>query len=154
MKKYYFIFLLLTSIAVQTNAQIKNAEDSIKLTITTFFKGMQNKDTALIRTLLTPTMFMQTIERNKDKEVSVKTEPVEGWFTQLMTLPPSIKSIDERITFEKILVDDAMAMAWTPFELYLNDTYYSCGVNHFQLVRINNVWKINYIIDTRRKTCK
>jgi hypothetical protein len=148
------LFILFCTFSIAAQSTNKTTEDSIKQTIQTFFKGMQSKDTGLIRTTLTTSMIMQTIEKSAKGQVQISSEPVEKFFTTLVTLPANIKTLDERIVFEKILIDDAMAMAWTPFELYLNDQFYSCGVNHFQLVKINNLWKINFIIDTRRKICK
>jgi hypothetical protein len=153
MKKIlFFVFMLKGFTAV---AQSKATEDSIKLTINTFFNGMKNRDTSLIRSTLSSNITLQSLQKNKEGKIVIKNETAVGFLNQIATLPESIKSIDERITFEKILIDDVMAMAWTPFELYLNNEFYSCGVNNFQLVKENNTWKINFIIDTRRKdNCK
>jgi hypothetical protein len=144
------LLLLTTATFAQQN---KNTEDSIKLTINTFFKGMSNRDTVLIRSTLSSNITLQSLQKNKEGKVVISNETAEGFLKQVATLPESIKKIDERITFSNILIDDVMAMAWTPFELYLNDNFYSCGVNNFQLVKENNEWKINFIIDTRRKKC-
>jgi hypothetical protein len=130
------------------------ATDSIKTVIHNFFDGMKRKDTAFIRTLVTPGIRMQSVVTTAKGTTKHTEEKIEDWFNQLVSLPASIKTIDERITFEQVLVDEAMAMAWTPFRLYLNDTLYSCGVNHFQLVKLNGAWKVNFIIDTRRSNCK
>ncbi len=135
-------------------AQSTAVQDSIKATINTFFDGMHKKDTALVRSTVTSSINMQTIQRNSKGEVKVVNVGIEGFLNQIITLPASVKKLEERITFDNILIDTDMASAWTPFTLYINDELYSCGVNNFQLVRINNVWKINFIIDTRRKTCK
>ncbi|HNA01067.1 MAG TPA: hypothetical protein PLN49_09415, partial [Ferruginibacter sp.] len=58
---------------------------------------------------------------------------------------------DERITFDVVRVDGALAIAWTPYKFYFNGKFSHCGVNSFQLVRFNGEWKIQYLIDTRRK---
>jgi hypothetical protein len=148
----FLIPLLL--IAINSFAQQnKNTEDSIKQTINTFFKGMSDRDTTLIRTTLSSNITLQSLQKNKEGKVVISNETADAFLKQIATLPESIKKIDERITFDKILIDDVMAMAWTPFQLYLNDALYSCGVNNFQLVKENNEWKINFIIDTRRKKC-
>ncbi len=146
-----FSSLLLNATLFAQNVQ---QVDSIKLTINTFFEGMHKKDTTLIRSTLTSSITMHTIQKLKNGDNKIIVEPIENFFTQIINLPASIKKIEEKITFENILIDDAMAMAWTPFQLYFNDVFYSCGVNHFQLVKINGSWKINFIIDTRRKNCE
>jgi hypothetical protein len=40
---------------------------------------------------------------------------------------------------------------WTPYELEVEGIFSHCGVNSFQLIRINEQWKITQITDTRRK---
>ncbi len=149
----YSTLVLCITISTAIAQQKTKAQEGIKFTINTFFKGIHNRDTALIRSTVTDGVTMQTIEKNKAGVVTVVNDGIAKFMETLITLPASIKTIDERITFEKILVDDVMAVAWVPFTLYFNNTYYSCGVNQFQLVQIGGQWKINFIIDTRRKTC-
>ncbi|UWX56421.1 hypothetical protein NYZ99_09635 [Maribacter litopenaei] len=50
-----------------------------------------------------------------------------------------------------IQIDGAMANAWTPYEFRINDNFSHCGVNSFQMVKLEGEWKIIYLIDTRRK---
>ncbi len=57
---------------------------------------------------------------------------------------------DERFTISKILVDGNMASVWVPYQFYYKGNFSHCGVNSFQLAKINNEWKIQYVIDTRR----
>ena len=64
-------------------------------------------------------------------------------------------SLDERISFSNVLIDGNLASVWTLYEFYYKGQFSHCGVNSFQLVKSNNEWKIQYIIDTRRKdNCK
>ena len=52
---------------------------------------------------------------------------------------------------EVVKIDGALASVWTPYKFYFNGKFSHCGVNSFQLVRMNNTWKVQYIIDTRRR---
>jgi hypothetical protein len=45
-----------------------------------------------------------------------------------------------------------MAAVWTPYNFYYNGQFSHCGVNSFQVIRFKDGWKIQYIIDTRRRT--
>ncbi len=64
MYKKIFVLIYIFCFSNVTVAQNnKKIEDAIKNTILTFFKGMQQKDTALIRTTLTSGMTMQTIQK-------------------------------------------------------------------------------------------
>ncbi|MDI9365767.1 MAG: hypothetical protein QM541_12505 [Flavobacterium sp.] len=68
---------------------------------------------------------------------------------QIAQLPKG--AADERITFGNVQIDGALANVWAPYQFYYNGNFSHCGVNNFVLVKQNNVWKIQYIIDTRRK---
>jgi len=40
---------------------------------------------------------------------------------------------------------------WTPYQFYYKEQYSHQGANSFQLVKGVDGWKIQYLIDTRRK---
>ncbi len=79
----------------------------------------------------------------------VRKENISDFAKQISTLPKG--AADEKITFDIVKVDADLASVWTPYQFYFNNKFSHCGVNSFQLVRINGEWKIQYIIDTRRK---
>jgi hypothetical protein len=58
---------------------------------------------------------------------------------------------DEQIIFESVRIDGPLAMVWAPYKFYFDGKFSHCGVDSFQLVFINAQWKIQYLIDTRRK---
>jgi len=64
---------------------------------------------------------------------------------------PHTEAYDERITFDLVKIDGELAMVWAPYKFYLGEKFSHCGVDAFQLVKINNNWKIQYLIDTRRR---
>jgi hypothetical protein len=92
---------------------------------------------------------MQTVNKNKAAEVMVLSEVVDS-FLYFVTKPHS-EIYDERIRFDIVKVDADLAMAWTPYKFYIGEKFSHCGVNSFQLIRLNGAWKIQYIIDTRRR---
>ncbi len=146
MKKLALVFLLATQYIY---AQAQTPTDSVKMTINTFFEGMKKGDTTLIRTTMTEGVIFQTIAQTKEGKVTVKTEKVDE-FIKYIARPKDFVA-DERITFDMIKIDGTLASAWTPYKFYLGEKFSHCGANSFQLVRIDGVWKIQYIIDTRRR---
>jgi hypothetical protein len=38
-----------------------------------------------------------------------------------------------------------------PYQFYIGDKFSHCGVNSFQLVKLQGQWKIQYLIDTQEK---
>jgi hypothetical protein len=68
-----------------------------------------------------------------------------------MIATPTSDKYDERIKFEAIHAEKSLASVWTPYSFYINGKRSHCGTNSFQLVKMADGWKIQYIIDTRRK---
>lgn len=145
----YRWLLILTSLVVSETAFSQTTEDSVKAVVNAMFAAMKNADSKGLRNTFSPTVVLQTIEEKANGVVDVVTDSVEEFASMLDKVKPDM--LDERIRFEKIYIDGPLAMAWTPYQFYYMGKFSHCGVNSFQLVRINNKWKIQYIIDTRRK---
>jgi Putative lumazine-binding len=143
------IFTILFIISIGINSKAQTAEDSVKMTINHFFEGMKKSDTTLIKSTMMESIVFQTIAKNKEGETMVKTENVSAFLTSIAT--PRKEVADERITFETIKIDGNLASVWTPYKFYMGTQFSHCGANSFQLVRHKGTWKIQYIIDTRRK---
>lgn len=146
----HFLILLTTVIFTYTFTVAQSSpEDSVKAAVNKLFEGMKNADAGLIRQSFADSAILQTIGRNKEGQTIIRTDAVSGFAEQISKLPKG--AADERITFEVVRVDGALATVWTPYKFYYNGQFSHCGVNSFQLVRVNGTWKIQYLIDTRRK---
>lgn len=141
------LFLILTIFNLQAYAQ--SSTEEVKVPINALFDGMRRSDTALVQSAFAPFAIMQTVTKTKDGLTSVRTEELKKFISFIGQ--PHAEVYDERITFELIRVDGDLAIAWTPYRFYVGEKFSHCGVNSFQLVRLNGAWKIQYIIDTRRK---
>jgi hypothetical protein len=146
MKQLSILFLSLC-LCVCVNAQ--TAEDSVKATVNNLFSAMKNADVALAQSVFADSAIMQTISRNKEGNTIVRTDHVSDFIGQVSKMPKD--AADERITFDVVKIDGALAIAWTPYKFYYNGKFSHCGANSFQLVRFNGVWKIQYLVDTRRR---
>ena len=123
--------------------------DLIKASINGLFDGMKASDSAKITNAFSKTAVLQTITKNG----LVKNENIKDFAISISKAEKG--SLDEKITFSNILIDGDLASVWTPYEFYYQGKFSHCGVNSFQLVKSNNEWKVQYIIDTRRKdNCK
>lgn len=127
----------------------QTAVDSVKQTISNLFAAMKNSDEKGVLNCFSDSAIMQTIARDKTGETVIKNEIVRDFATLMGTIPKN--AADERIVFDVVKADGALAIAWTPYKFYLNGQFSHCGVNSFQLVRMRGSWKIQYLIDTRRK---
>jgi hypothetical protein len=142
--KKVFAVVFFTSFLLQANAQ--KAEDSVKTVINKLFAAMKGSDAAALQKCFADSAILQTITASG----KIRNEQVSAFAKQISTLPKD--SADERISFDVVKVDDGLAIAWIPYQFFYAGKFSHCGVNSFQLVRFNGAWKIQYLIDTRRRT--
>ena len=145
--KYFFI--LLTFSVCSQLALAQSAEDSVKMVINQMFAGMKNADAALVKSTFSDSVIFQSIATAKDGTVKVVSEDPVAFLDFIGKQARG--AADERIVFETVKIDGDLAIAWTPYTFYYNGKFSHCGVDSFQLVRVNGRWKIQYIIDTRRR---
>ena len=147
------ILTALTVLLVTGNLSAQSAEDSVKTVVNNLFVAMKNGDASLFKTVFSDSAILQTISRSKEGKTLVRTESVDEFASFVSQLKKD--SADERIRFETIKIDGPLAIVWTPYNFYYNGKFSHCGVNSFQLVRFDDEWKIQYLVDTRRRTgCK
>lgn len=146
------LFLLAALGAPHLIAAQKQDKAAIKATINQFFEGMAKGDSTLLLGACTEAPVLQTISVDKQGNVQVHNEDFQE-FVRFVTTP-SKNTLDERIEFAAIHAEELLASVWTPYKFYLNGKLSHCGTNSFQLAKTGAGWKIQYIIDTRRKTCK
>jgi Putative lumazine-binding len=145
--KLFFIFLTFTSFSLVTKAQ--TTEDSVKIAVNKLFDGMKNSDAALLKTAFADSAILQTIALNKEGNIIIKNETVEAFATLVSKLTKG--DADERIAYDVIKIDGPLAIVWAPYKFYYKGVFRYCGVNSFQLVKLNGQWKIQYLIDTREQ---
>lgn len=144
-----FLLLAAPAALAQTSA---NETQAVKSTIQAFFDGMRRADSAAVRRTLAPGAVFHTIS-NRNNQTQLRPENPNDFVKAVGT--PHKEVWDERIRFDKVLIDANLASVWTPYEFYLGNTFSHCGYNSFQLVKLADGWKIAHVIDTRRKDkCK
>ncbi len=145
-----YILLLLTVLApFFSNVKAQTAEDSVKAVINQLFEAMRKTDPDMLINTFADSAILQTIRRNRDGSFYVHNEDAAMFASSVGKAKKD--SLDERITFGSVLVDGPLASVWTPYKFYYAGQFSHCGVNSFQLVRIRGVWKIQYLVDTRRR---
>lgn len=139
--------LLLTALAIPALAQTPD-EAAVKAAITRMFDGMSKADSTVLKPLFAPGARLQTVQ-NKQGVVSVKENPIAGFIASVGKAKAG--ALDERLSGMTVNIDGDLATVWTPYSFYYNGQQSHCGANAFTLVRIGGDWKIQNIIDTRRK---
>lgn len=144
MNKIFAIALFLGNFCFGQQTQNQEVEKPIR----NLFLAMKNVDPELLKTTFLDTAILQTITKD-----GVKSEDIKEFIASISKMEKD--DLDERITIEAIHVDSNLASVFTPYSFYFKGKFSHCGANSFQLVKQNDEWKIQYLIDTRRKdNCK
>jgi hypothetical protein len=143
------LMLLFVTVLLTKYLDAQTAEDSVKAVVKQLFDGMKNSDAVMIKTAFADSAFLQSVGKNKEGKIAISTDSIDE-FAKLIS---GIKkgAADEQIVFESIKIDGPLAMVWAPYKFYFDGKFSHCGVDSFQLVYVNGQWKIQYLIDTRRK---
>lgn len=142
-----WIVLILTFVSATAFAQ--NDETAVKAAVNKLFEGMKKSDTAMIRAAFSSQPILQTVVKNKEGKTIVLTEPLDSFLVSIAM--PHTEVYDERISFDAIKIDGELASIWTPYKFYIGEKFSHCGVDSYQLIKENGIWKIHYLVDTRRR---
>lgn len=125
-------------------------EKEVQQTIETFFKAFHQRDSIQLKAVCSENLVLHSISESGNGN-KFSNEKASNFYKSIAAIPLTMK-FEERILSYKIQIDGAMAHVWTPYEFYVNDKLSHSGVNSFQLFNENGVWKVVYILDTRRKS--
>jgi flagellar biosynthesis regulator FlbT len=142
----YLLFLL--SVAIFHGASAQSAQDEVKAAVNRLFTAMKNADSASLINCFTDSAILQTIANTTEGKVAIHNEATAEFAKQISKLQKGFA--DERITFDVLRIDGALAIVWAPYKFYYKGKFSHCGVDSFELVKVNGQWKIQYLIDTRR----
>ena len=143
------VIIILMFCSLKALAQ-NNEQENVRTTIETFFEGFHKQDSTVIKQVVADNIILQSIGRDKKGNTIIKSDEFSQFIKSIVSIPSTV-TFEEKILGYNIQIDGNMANVWTPYEFWLNDQFSHCGVNSFQLVKMNDAWKIIYLIDTRRK---
>ena len=143
------LILLTAAMFISTFIKAQSTEDSVKAVVNQLFAAMKNIDAAKLKETFADGAVLQTISRRQDGSFFVQDEKVNDFAESIRKAKKD--SLDEQIVFETIKIDGPLASVWAPYKFYYAGKFSHCGVDSFQLVRINGRWKIQFLIDTRRR---
>lgn len=143
------VILCVILLTMATSLHAQTQEDAIKATIQRLFTAMLNADSAAVAGCFAPGAQLQSVMENKAGNETVHTMPISEFASHIAQLPAN--AADERIVFGSLLLDGRLASVWAPYRFFFKGQFSHCGVDSFQMVKFPDGWKIQYLIDTRRK---
>jgi hypothetical protein len=148
MKNYLFTIVL--TITTGSFAQASFTEAQAKGMVETFFEGFHKGDATIMQSVMATDVTMQTASTNKEGKHIVSTGNGQDLLNAISNIPAD-QIWEEKILGYNVQIDGNLAHVWTPYEFWLNGAFSHCGVNSFQLIKMEETWKIIYLIDTRRR---
>lgn len=136
------ILLVLATLSV--SLCFAQQDQEVEKLVRNLFLAMKTADPQLLKTVFSETAILQTITKD-----GVKTEDINHFISSLSGYAKN--DLDERFLIKAIHTDGDLASVFVPYSFYFKGKFSHCGANSFQLVKQNGTWKIQHLIDTRRK---
>lgn len=135
MKRYYSsLALLILPFSYPVFAETVDPIDALN----TFFEAMSKNDASLAASVMIKDGIIYGYAEGAESSDLIRVpidQFLEGWKTRT-------DSVLERIWDVEILVHRRLAVTWAPYDFFVNGEFHHCGVNSFNLIRMNDGWKI------------
>ncbi|MGJ3236502.1 nuclear transport factor 2 family protein [Marivirga sp.] len=150
MMRFLYLFVLIFSVSFSSVAQNLQLESvQIADILHDVFDGMRESDTSKMAPYMHQNVKMQSLSVDDNGNKVSQLNGAIGWLNAVAKNQGDIWN--EQIENLKIQSDGAVATAWMDYKFYLGNKLSHCGVNSFQLIKVDEKWKIIYIIDSRKK---
>ncbi|SMG24231.1 Putative lumazine-binding [Marivirga sericea] len=113
------------------------------------FDGMRESDTSKMAPYMHPDVRMQSLNVSENGNNVTQLNGASGWLNAVAQNTGQVWN--EEVSNIRILSDGSVATAWMEYKFYLGNELSHCGINSFQFIKIDENWKIIYIIDSRNK---
>lgn len=129
--------MIILALAGQCYGQTEQDIEAVKSTVNEFFDYLGTQDTVLLKEIVFVEGQLWTVNHfNEPSRIRSRFFKDDmGTFNPETTYREVPKSFD-------IKIHRGMAMAWVPYEFYVNDEFSHCGVDIFTLVKTGDRWKI------------
>jgi putative lumazine-binding protein len=123
-------------------------EKAVLATIDRLFAAFESGDSAAMLRQVYPDGRVTASGTRGDGASNLR---VQSWVTFADRITPE-RAFRERIANPTVQVDDDIALVWAPFVVCVRGKVSNCGIDHFDLVRENGVWKVMNLTFSSRTT--
>lgn len=123
-------------------------EAAVLQVVRDLFDGMREKDEDKLRGVFHADARLHSTQVGPDGSPRTGTSEVDTFIANVL----AAQAMLDEVTFdETVLVSDNLAMAWTPYNLFVDDRFQHCGVDLFNMIRTEEGWKVLQLTDTRTR---
>jgi hypothetical protein len=112
---------------------------AVRATINALVAGVVAHDGAAVLATIRPEGKATVAVQKPDGTYAVRHP---SWTDFVGGIKPGPQKFEPRFKDPIIKVDGNIAMAWTPYVYFIDGKFHHCGVNHFDLTREGDDWKI------------
>ncbi len=124
-------------------------EGQVMAPVQMLFDGFARRDPAIILAALRADATAVVAAEKADGTRAVRRMTATDFAAGIK---PGPERYEERLTDPAIEIDGDIAMVWSPYVFLIDGKVHHCGVDHFDLVRENGVWKVANVTWSSRTT--
>jgi hypothetical protein len=126
----------------------EDAREEVLAVVRTLFDGMREKDREKLVSVFHTDARLHTAGADGQGNPVTRATPVDAFIANVVA---GEAYVDEVTFDETVMFDGNLAMAWTPYNVFVNGDFQHCGVDLFAMTRTDAGWKILQIVDTRTR---
>jgi hypothetical protein len=131
-------------------ADVRHAEyDAIMEVVDTLFLAINTSDAELTKSIVTPDSMNYVVSPDGQGGWQHKSVP-QSFYTDQTNYGP--EKVTERYWSPTLLIDEAIAVFWAPYDFYIDGKFSHCGIDAFDLIKVGDEWKVGNASYTRRTT--
>jgi hypothetical protein len=121
-------------------AQVPNAEHAdVTAAVDAFFTALRSDDKTALAQTMDPQGLITIHNRMDAAAPKIVFVPVAKHLENWLKSP---SGLDERMIYQKVLIEGDMAQVWGPYRFIAGGKTSHCGVNSMSLVKRDDAWKI------------
>lgn len=138
-KVFIILFCLLIAIPQAFSQSMDDKKEVLKV-VQTLFDAMNEADSAKAASVFLADGHSFRVQGLTDKNVNVSQSPHQSFISRVGSWKSG--SILERMWDATVMIEDRIAMVWTPYDLYVNGNFSHCGIDLFSMIKTEKGWKI------------
>lgn len=138
MKRLAYVLCLMLPACVSTpSAQPGSEREAVLSVVDQFLLADGNRDAAAMHAIVPPDAQLWVQPRGKDGD-----KPPRKLGFEALTPPAGGDPFIERYWDARVEIRGALAMVWAPYQLRQRGKLAQCGIDSFELAKIEGAWKV------------
>lgn len=152
MKTLTITLFLTTLLGMSTSVSAQaNEKTAVLAAVQQFFDAMTARDAVATERVLMPEGRFVSF-RTVDGKLKMRSSLNQDY---LKNLPSGKEKLRERMWKPEVKIRGSIANVWTPYDFWIDGKFSHCGIDSFDMVKVEGQWKIasgSYTVETECKS--